>query len=75
MRRPPFPQKNAPKPIFGWGRDPLKRRRTRESIPCTLRQELLRIFMNRFEKCRANFFVRFFMMGILLMGVSFVMVL
>ena len=37
----------------------MKRLRTRESIPWIFRQLEFRIFMKRFEKWRANFFVRF----------------
>jgi len=60
---------------LGIGIAPLKRRRTRESIPWTLRQDELRIFMNRFEKWRANFFVRFFTIVGFVRGATFVIFL
>lgn len=54
------------------GKWPLKRRRIEESIPRGFRQVSF-TRMKRLEKCRVNFFVRFFTMAAVLIGVTFVM--
>lgn len=54
------------------GRVPLNLRRMEESIPLGLRQLELRILMKRLLKWRANFFVRFLTIAILLIGVTLV---
>lgn len=53
---------SEPYPMLGMGTAPLKRRRTRPSIPFGLRQEVREIRKKRSAWWRANFLVRFLTM-------------